>query len=77
MTKLERQIKKYTKGLYNFWPRTEGNLFKIDFSTASCDTCGSLLAGERYFAGATKGKKHTNKQVKLEICRDCYEYFFT
>jgi len=53
------------------------NLCEPFFSSFACETCGSELAGNRYYCTATIGKLHTNPREKLEICVDCFEYFFT
>lgn len=47
------------------------------FSCFACQTCGNKLHGNRYYCTATIGKAHTNPREKLEICTDCFQYFFT
>ena len=72
-------------GYYNFspvrgvsvWRGEGGELLAPFFSKFACQTCGSKLAGDRYYCTATIGKVHTNPREKLEICTDCYEWFFT
>jgi uncharacterized protein with PIN domain len=72
-------------GLFNFAPAVSHSIWAEDvsepiepfFSQFRCDTCGSELAGNRHFATATIGPKHTNARETLEICEDCYLYFFT
>jgi len=59
------------------WADEEEELLDPFFSKFACQTCGSELAGNRYYCDATIGKKPTNPRERLEICTDCYEYFFT
>ena len=64
---------------YNFSPvrdLTDNELLGSFFSGFACHTCGSILVGNRYYCTATIGKKHTDPREKLEVCVDCYEYFF-
>ena len=58
------------------WNGESGELLDPFFSKFACHTCGSKLAGDRYYCTATIGKEHTGPREKLEICTDCYEYFF-
>lgn len=75
---------KLIAGYYNFssvmstsvWKGEGGELLEPFFSTFACHTCGTKLAGNRYYCTATIGKAHTNPREKLEICKDCYLYFF-
>ena len=47
------------------------------FSSFACQTCGDKKAGNRYYCSATIGKRHDGTKEKLEICEDCYLYFFS
>ena len=75
---------KLVAGLYNFsavagksvWGGEGGELLDPFFSEFACQACGSKLAGDRYYCTATIGKKHTDPREKLEVCVDCYLYFF-
>ena len=71
--------KKLIATLFNFSPIL--NLIDGDgepfFSKSACQTCGSKLAGDRYHCTATIGRRHRNPWIALEICVDCFEYFFT
>ena len=72
--------KKLIATYFNFSPIADvldNELIGSFFSTFACHTCGSKLAGDRYYCSATIGKKHNNPREKLEICVDCYVYFFT
>lgn len=77
--------KKLIAELYNFsptvgrsvWAGEGGEPLDPFFSMFPCQACGSILAGDRYYCSATIGKKHTNAREKLEICMDCYLYFFS
>jgi len=65
---------------YNFSPgclKTTGENPPPFFSRFSCQTCGDSKAGARYYCTATIGREHTNPRETLEICEDCYLYFFT
>jgi hypothetical protein len=64
---------------YNFSPvrDLDNELLGPFFSPFACQTCGDTDAGDRYFCTATIGKLHTDPREKLEICRDCYLYFFS
>ena len=72
-------------GLFNFAPKMTRSIWAEDgqepaasfFSPFRCDTCGTDLAGLRYYVTATIGPKHTNARETLELCEDCYLYFFT
>ena len=68
------KIKKGLKGLYNLSPVTNNEPY---FSACGCECCGSELAGDKYEAIATRGKKHTDPKEVLLICVDCYLYLFT
>ena len=71
--------KKLIATYFNFSPQRDlatNELLGPFFSKFTCHTCGSELAGNRYYCTATIGKKHTNLREKLEICEDCYLYFF-
>ncbi len=63
---------------FNFSPTTnsDGENLEPFFSSFACQACGSKLGGNRHYCSATIGKKHTNPREKLEICEDCYLYFF-
>jgi len=71
-------------GYYNFsparsvsiWKGQGGELLDPFFSEFPCQTCGTKLAGNRYYCSATIGKKHSDTREKLEICEDCYLHFF-
>ena len=66
--------------LYNFSCITGFNpadLLNPFFSKIPCDACGSKLFGDRHHCSATQGKPHISPRKKLEVCVDCYEYFFT
>lgn len=72
-------------GYYNFspvrgmsvWKGEGGELLDPFFSMFACQTCGCNEGGNRYYCTATIGKAHTNPREKLEICEDCYLYFFS
>ena len=68
-----------TATYFNFSPvrGCNGELLDRFFSTFACHTCGNELAGDRYYCTATIGPKHTDEREKLEICTDCYLYFFS
>lgn len=71
---------KLTATYYNFSPchnLTSDEMLDTFFSCFACQTCGSKLHGDRHYCTATIGKAHTNLREKLEICTDCYLYFFT
>ncbi len=65
---------------YNFYPQRDfhdNGLLGPFFSNFACHTCRTTLAGDRYYCTATIGPKHTDTREKLEICVDCYQYFFS
>ena len=67
-------------GYYNFSPvvnLTDRQANEPFFGGWPCDTCGSKLAGDRFYCTATRGQKHTGIRETFEICTDCYLYFFT
>jgi len=76
---------KLIAGYYNFspvrgmsvWEGEGGELLGPFFSKFACHTCGTKLAGDRYYCTATIGKKITDTREKLEVCTDCYLYFFS
>ena len=59
------------------WKGEGGELPGPFFSSFACHTCGTKEAGNRFYCTATIGTKHSNEREKLEICEDCYLYFFT
>ncbi len=59
------------------WAGESGELLDPFFSNFACHTCRTTLAGDRYYCTATMGPKHTDTIEKLEICVDCYQYFFS
>lgn len=63
---------------YNFSPiiDLDNELLDPFFSSFACQTCGDKLAGDRYYCMATIGKAHIGVREKLEICVDCYQYYF-
>jgi len=74
-----RPDEKLTATYFNFSPIKgffDNDLSAPFFSQFACQTCGNNKAGKRFFCSATIGKAHTNKREKLEICEDCYGYFF-
>lgn len=71
--------KNLTATYYNFSPVCgdfSGEPTEPFFSRYACETCGTVLHGNRHYCTATIGKAHTNIREKLEICIDCFEYFF-
>lgn len=56
---------------------TDGEMLGPFFSRFACETCGTVLHGNRHYCTATIGKAYTNIREKLEICTDCFQYFFT
>lgn len=75
-----RPDEKLTATYFNFSPMTgisDDEILDPFFSNFACHTCGSVLAGNRHYASATIGKAHSGPREKLEICVDCFEYFFT
>lgn len=71
---------KLTATYFNFSPvydLSDNEALDSFFSSFACQTCGDTLAGDRHYVSATIGKVHTNPREKLEICKDCYLYFFT
>lgn len=63
----------------NFSPArdlTDDEIAEPFFSRYGCETCGSKLFGQRHYCTATIGSAHTGPIEKLEICTDCFEYFF-
>ena len=70
---------KLTTGYFNFSPvhdLSDNEMLAPFFSSFACQTCGSTLAGNRHYCSATIGKAHANPREKLEICDNCFEYFF-
>lgn len=72
--------KNLTATYYNFSPVCgdfSGEPTEPFFSRFACETCGTALYGNRHYCTATIGKAHKNTREKLEICTDCFEYFFS
>lgn len=75
---------KLIAGYYNWNPCYTRSVWKDEpeelllpfFSRFACQTCGSELAGDRYYATATEGKNITDKREQFEICVDCFVHFF-
>lgn len=61
------------QGIYNLAPLPKESYFS-DFP---CDCCKSSLAGDRYGALGTLGKKHNTERVDLICCVDCYMWLFS
>lgn len=76
---------KFIAGYHNFspvrglsvWNGEGGELLDPFFSSFACQTCGVKEAGNRYYCTATIGLNLTDEIEKLEICVDCYLYFFS
>lgn len=75
-----RPDEKLIANYFNFSPMqgfADNDLLAPFFSQYACQTCGNTKAGTRYYCSATIGKAHTNIREKLEVCEDCYLYFFS
>ena len=61
------------QGIYNLAPLPE----EPHFGELPCDCCKSPLAGERYRALGTAGKKHNTERIDLICCVDCFGWLFS
>ncbi|HUV63530.1 MAG TPA: hypothetical protein VMW24_06495 [Sedimentisphaerales bacterium] len=71
---------KLIEAFFNFSPchnLSDNEMLEPFFSNFACHTCGSTLSGNRHYCTATIGKAHGNPREKLEICEDCFLYFFS
>lgn len=78
-TRQHKPDEKLTATYFNFSPirnLTDNEILDSFFSRFACHTCGSKLYGNRHYCSATIGKAHTGPREKLEICTDCFQYFF-
>ena len=69
----------FVAGYFNFSPvvgLSDEQINSPFFGRWPCDTCGSTLAGDRFYCSATTCQKHTGKREIFEICTNCYQYFF-
>ncbi len=65
---------------FNFSPTTglaDDERLDPFFSGFACHTCGTELAGNRHYCTATIGEAHSGPREKLEVCTDCFQFFFT